>query len=176
MQAIVVGKLYQKGVNQYSEGVHYNFDKAGHILHLFIKNPTASEINNIKKGEIYWNFLVYPECLFLLIKFGSLPWFDAPYSWWIVPKQRRIVPKLEEHELFTIQIILINATTGIVEAIRLISLPKIESQTLLNIIQFQIENPISPEAYHRRIDQIYQLCPTSEAMIKLIDKYNNHNN
>jgi len=140
----------------YKEGMHYNWDKTGNVLQLFLSNPSPREINAIRTGNVSFNLVTYPECLFLLVQFEGMPWWDAPYSWWIVPENQRIQPpELKKNESLPLAIILIDAYIGIVKARREITLPKSFSKALIKAVKEQIQNPVDSDQYNRRIDDVY---------------------
>jgi len=167
MKVITLGELYSPNVTSYKEGIYYNWDKAGNVLHLFMANPSPREINAIRRGNVSFNLVTYPECLFLMIRFEGMPWCDAPYSWWIVPENQRIQPpELKENESLPLAIILINANTGIVEALRLITPPKSFSEALIKAVKEQVQNPVDFNQYNQRIDQVYRTYSSSAKMLK----------
>jgi len=140
----------------YEEGIHYNWDKTGNVLQLFLSNPSPREINAIRTGDVCFNLVTYPECLFLLVQFEGMPWWDAPYSWWIVPEnQRTQPPELKENESLPLAIILIDAYTGIVKARREITPPKSFSKALIKAVKQQMLNPVDSNQYNQRIDDVY---------------------
>jgi len=141
----------------YEEGMHYNWDKTGNVLQLVLSNPSPREINAIRTGNVSFNLVTYPECLFLLVQFEGMPWWDAPYSWWIVPENQRIQPpELKKNESLPLAIILIDAYTGIVKTRREITLPKLFSEALIKAVKEQIQNPVDSNQYNQRIDQVYR--------------------
>ena len=58
---------------------------------------------------------------FLLYRFGEiLPWSDSAFSWWNVAEEVRRIPEQRKHpaERTLLKIILVEATTGVIKAIR----------------------------------------------------------
>jgi hypothetical protein len=73
MKIVTLGELYSPNVTSYKEGIYYNWDKAGNVLQLFMANPSPCEINAIRRGDVSFNLVTYPECLFLLVRFEGMP-------------------------------------------------------------------------------------------------------
>jgi hypothetical protein len=151
----------------YEEGMHYNWDKTGNVLQLFLTNPSPREINTILTGDVAFNLVTYPECLFLLIQFEGMPWWDAPYSWWVVPEnQRTQPPELAEDESLLMFIFLINACNGNLEVERPIITPKPFAEALIKAVEEQMQNPIDSTQYNQRIDEVYNTYSFSAQMLE----------
>jgi len=151
----------------YEEGLHYNWDETGNVLRLFLLHPSPREINAILAGDIAFNLITYPECLFLLVKFEGMPWWDAPYSWWIVPENRRTQPpELAEDESLLMFIFLINAITKKLIVERPVILPKPFAETLIKAVREQMKNPVNLNQYNRRIEKVYSNYFLPEQMLK----------
>ena len=168
MRVVTLGELYSPNVTSYKEGIYYNWDKVGNVLQLFLPNPSPREMKAILAGKVSFNLVTYPECLFLLVQFEGMPWWDAPYSWWIVPENQRIQPpELKENESLLLFIVLVNANTGIVEALRKISLPESFSEALIKAVKEQIQNPVDSQLYNQRIDKVYRIYSSPAEMLKI---------
>jgi len=167
MRITLVGELFSPNVTSYREGIHYNWDRAGNALQLFLANPSPREINAIKKGNVSFNLVTYPECLFLLVQFEGMDWWDAPYSWWIVPEnQRTQPPELAEDESLLMFIFLINSITGILEAQRAIIPPKSFAEALVEAVREQMRNPVNSTQYNERINEVYNTYSFPEQMLE----------
>lgn len=167
MNITAIGQLYQPGRTEYPEGCEYNFFDAGHQLRLFFSNPNKQEIHAVRKGKASFGLLVSENIIFLIFQLKPLRWSDAPYSWWMVPEDRRAEPQeISEGEGALLQIILINANTGIVEAIRAIGLDTDFSRVLHAQIRHQMQKPLAPQEYSNQVDRAYAKYPTSLAMLQ----------
>ena len=151
MSVIEVGKLYIKGRTQWPEAIEYNYDFEGHILRLFLRSPTAKEIAAIRNGAIDLALIVEDSIVFFLVQFpgGGLPWSDCPYCYWSVPEGRRQTPPmLAENQRAVLNILLVDADTGIVQVMRVVSLEHDFSVLLHTAIAAQIDaGPITPADY-----------------------------
>jgi hypothetical protein len=64
-----------------------------------------------------------------------------------------------------LQIILIDAMTGIVQAIRAVTLDTEFSQALHQAIREQMQSPIAPQEYSDQVDLVYAKYPKTMGMV-----------
>lgn len=159
MQEVEVGKLFKDDVTRYQEGVRFDINDAGCDLFIYYKYPSESEINSIKSGNFKTGFYAEKNAIFMLFKFGSLQWMDAPYS-------VHLSKNLTRFELFdggqglALHIYLIDAATGVLKAIRLIGLKTNFSIQLIEAVEKQKE--MSFEGYDININNIMNKYPTKK--------------
>jgi hypothetical protein len=166
MNQIEVGQLYLPPRTEYPEGCEFNFYDGGYQLNLYWDNPNKQEIQAVQKGKANFSLLIHEQIIFLLYQFKPLLWGDAPYHYSLVPVDRRSSPKsIEEGQGVLLTIILIDARTGIVRAIRIIGLSTNLSRKLVDAIAIQVANPIAPQDYSNRVDQAYSKYPNTIDMV-----------
>jgi hypothetical protein len=167
MYKIEVSQLYVPDRTEYPEGCEFNFSNAGYELRLFYANPNRNEINAVRKGKANFGLFIHEQVIFLLWQFKPQPWSDSPYCYWVLPEDRRGIPEaIPDGMGVALQIILINAATGVVEAIRQIGLETEFSRALVGGIETQITNPISPQEYSYRVERAYQKYPDTLQMLR----------
>ena len=171
-----VGKPYIVGRTHWPEGVDYNYRGGSHELRLFLARPSSSEVRDIRQGQAEFAFLVRPEApdvIVFLYRFGqAIPWSDQPYSWHLVKAARPDEATLPEpmevpegHDI--IQVILVDASTGLVRGLRVLSFSPAFSAALRLAIREQAARPWPGDAaYNRQVQTLYARYPTSEAMIQ----------
>ena len=167
MYAYQVGQPYNPRVRQWPEGANYNFRGGQHELLLLFPHPSAAEIRGAKTGQCEFAMLKSADSLlFFLYRFAGVPWSDAPYSWWRVPVDQRIIPvATESPELRALlQIILIDAETGIIRAIRGVTLSPDFTLALHDAIRVQASTPAGD--YDQQIAAAYRRWPDTEAMLR----------
>jgi len=166
---VEVGKLYQEGINKYQEESKFDFTNSGAELYLMFDRPAKTEIENIKRGNI--ELAVYPadEVLFMLFKFGSLNWIDVPYS--VHLSKDLELQEVEEGKGYALHVTLIDASTGIVEVLRLIGLSTKFSIQLRKLIMSQKEKPFDIKAYNNKINHIYNNYSTKDLVSRTILNY-----
>lgn len=166
MNVYAVGEKYNPKVASWPEGTQYNFRSGAHELLMFFAGPTEHEIKQIKTGAAEFGLLFESDIIFLLARFGDLSWIDAPYHWSMLPENEKVGPAAPEGDsLALLQVILIDAKTGVIKALRVISLSAANNKILRNAIGRQAANPITPQEYNRRVDAVYKKYPSTNDMV-----------
>jgi len=167
MTPIEVGELYHPQRTTWPELAQYNYDANGHHLTLFFEAPSTQEKLAVKRGP--WRFALYEHgsVLFLCHRSKTSPWSDSPYSWHRVPLERRQVPPvLEGDERAVLGIVLVDAATGVVEAIRSLSWSPDFSTAVHEAIRRQIESPYEPGQHNADINEAYKKHSSVRSMVK----------
>ena len=124
MEVLRVGDLYIPSRKRWPEGAEYNFSAAGHELRLFFNSPTAAEVRAVRRAPIHI-LLFAPPVIDLVWKIDGIgEWSDCPYSWHLLTDSHRVLPAEtgdQQHAL--LNVLLIDASNGILKAIRAVSLP-----------------------------------------------------
>lgn len=158
MQVLAVGKPYIEGKTSWPEAVDYNYRSRTHELRLFYPNVQPREIADVARGPARFALAVRGDVILLCWRFGGLPWCDATYSIHLVPADERQEPPEpptpETRAL--LQVILVEATTGIVKAMRAVSFAPDFTRRLHAAIREQLSRPYPGEdAYLAQITRLY---------------------
>lgn len=157
MQQLEVGKPYQAGLKRISEGFVFVFNQSGGVLKIVFDSPLDSEIKEIKDGKIKLGLIEEKGIIFLLFKFGHLPWMDTPYN--VTLSQPYELQELADEKTgYAVQIILIDGMTGIVKALKLIELPHEMSKRLKELVENQRKAPL-PD-YDAVLNKLYSTYDT----------------
>ena len=163
-----IGKLYHPEVRRWEERNEYNFRDGGHELRLHYRHPSWQEIHAVQSGPCEFALVYEQGVLFLLFHFPPvIPWGDCPYSWHAVPEEQRTEPLLPgpgQTLLVVLYVVLINANTGIVEALRPVLLPPAFGTALHTSIHAQMALPDDPERFSASVREIYQQYRTPQAL------------
>ena len=164
-----VGKIYHAGKTRWQDGTDFNYRASSLELRMFFSRLTHSDIRAIKNGRCTFAFAVIDGIIFFLFEFGkACTWSDNSYSIHLVPEyERTIPPTLHDHESALLHIILVEATTGIIVALRVISLSYDFSTKLFDAIREQATQPFDRNEHDRKLASIYARYPTVESMVKL---------
>lgn len=157
MPTIAVGQPYQKGVTQFPEMPEYNYWRGGHRLAIFMAGITPDELAAVKSAPVQLAFTVVGDVLVLQYRFGAgLPWSDATYTWHkVTPVDQARPPKMIGQERALLEIILVEATTGIVKAIRVVSFSPTFTQRLHAAINRQADAPL-PADYDAQAQRVFK--------------------
>ena len=133
---------------------------------MFYRSPTKSEIRNISDGPLEIRFVSKNEIIFALAKFGDLPWLDAPYS--VHLSEPFVFQEMSKTQGFGLHIILVNAATGIIMAMRMAGLPHDFSKKLQNAIEVQRKMPFNQATYDVKLENLYRAYTTKD-LVKMAD-------
>lgn len=157
-----VGQLFEPGKTRYQECIKFECTQSGPMLLMFFDQPSNKEVDYIKSGKFQTKFYEYEEVIFMLFKFGSLSWIDAPYSVHL-SQPFEFAEELEQENIgLGLQIYLIDATTGILKAMRLIGLGHDYSLKLRDAILKQKGKAFDLDAYDFKISEIYKRYNTDQ--------------
>jgi len=158
-----VGQLFQDGITMYPEGTKFDFTQGGPILTIFLEHPTEKETQQIKNGRLQIGFWCKDNIIFLLFKFGSLSWMDAPYT--IHLSKPFAFEEIIPGSGFGLHVFLVDAATGIIKAMRLIGLGTTFSIQLKKAIEKQKNTAFDESLYDKAIMRVYGNYSTND-MIK----------
>lgn len=154
--AIKVGSLYHPARRTWDEGAEYNCRGGWHWLHLFLAGPSAAEVAAVASGEVALALYVQQPAIYLCHAFGpgddTLPWSAAPFSIHLVPQHERVLPPAEEQAVM--RVVLIDARTGIVRALRAFLLAPAFTGALHAAIREQAAAPFSERSYDHDVARV----------------------
>lgn len=166
MHSYRVGEMYTDR-KSWPELAQYNYRGGEHELVLFLKKPSAKEIRAIRNEPADFALFVERRLIILLYQFGSggsgIPWSDAPYSIHLVPTEQRMAPpKTDPNEQALLHVVLVDASTGIIHALRVISMPPDFTQALHKAIQDQENIPFTRASYNGELESLYRDYASTE--------------
>jgi hypothetical protein len=171
MHALEIGKLYHPGVRCWPEGGEYNFRSGGHELLLRFARPAAQEIEDVRRGDCEFALALVGDILFFLYRFGQVAgWSDAPYTWHLLPEDQRIPPQPPDtgESRALLQVILLDASTGIVRALRGVTLSPAFTRSLHTAIQVQMGTPWAGwKEYDRQLATAYRRYRSSADLLTI---------
>lgn len=159
MQILKVGELLAPGKTSYQEASWLDYTETGPVLMMAINRPSPKEIEAVKSGRIELALYEADPILWFLYKIrGFGPWSDCPFSIRLYDGKGRKFDWSEEIEEGTglgLQIVLVDAGTGIVKVLRLVGMSTKFSREFRAMILRQLERPFDAEKYNREINRVY---------------------
>lgn len=147
-----VGKLYHANRTQWPENVEYNYRDGAHELRLFYLSPPPKKVADVQNGQVRLALYPYLDVIFFCFRFGDQSWSDSPYNVNLVPAAQRQMPEdadtAAERRLLTT--FLVDAATGILRAIRVVSMSPQFTRALHAAIWKQTGRPL-PSDYDAQI-------------------------
>lgn len=150
------------------EAGEYNYRQDAHELRLFLANLQPDEVAAVRRGRAEFALVTRGDLILFCYRFRpAIPWSDAPYSWHLVPADQRTVPAVATPDKRdTLMVVLVEATTGIVQGLRVLSLSPEFTTTLHSAIRAQAERPWpGDEAYDRQLKALYREYPTTDQLV-----------
>lgn len=174
MQIVAIEKPLFEGRNELPEAIEYNYQAGDHTLLLSMKNLHPKEIEAVRKSPAEFGLYCEDGIIFLLYRFGEiLPWSDSAFSWWNVAEEDRRVPEAQKHpaERILLKIILVEASNGIVRAIRVTTFSPEFTERLHRAIRGQaVGEELSREDFVARSLKIYEKYSPADLAAKAFGK------
>lgn len=167
MKSGQVGQPYQPGQDQLEEKLIYRLDNDGHGLVIVKTGISNQEIENIQNGAVELGIYIDGPIIFLLFKFGTASWNDAPFSWHTVPRGIRVYPE-EAEDSATLRVTLVEAANGIVLAGRQVALTPAFADKLNEAIKVQANSSFNGLSYGKHLNVVYNQY-TAEDMVAIAD-------
>lgn len=170
--SLAVGKLYKPGQTSWPVCVDYNYTTNGHELRLFWNQMAKQEIMEVKKGRAEFALFIDQRVMWLCFKFGTMPWSDQPFNIQLVPQDIRALPQeLEANQRASLVILLVDADTGILKAIRSLTFSPAFSVALHKAISEQCREPVpswllNTQEYTAFINSTYDKYPYPDDMVR----------
>ncbi|MEM1368735.1 MAG: hypothetical protein AAGG02_12105 [Cyanobacteria bacterium P01_H01_bin.15] len=160
---LAVGQPLVPGKTQLPEGVYYHYGLEGHTLTICLDQPTQGETQSISLGKYKFALFEFTGMIFVLIQFEGMTWMDAPYHISInSPDPQNIPSQIEPGEAQLFTILLVDASSGVVEGIRFVSPSSEFTHALHEAIIRQVETPITQEKYDQVINFVYSRLTTQD--------------
>jgi hypothetical protein len=149
-----------------AEGSDYNFRAGQHELRIYLSRVTPAEVAAVESGPIEFGLFAEAEGLFLITRFGPRLAFDCSYSWHHVSREERQLPPASDEvppaSRALIVIMLVEATTGSVRALRTVSFSPEFTRALHHAISEQAAAPFDAAAHLRWADGITRQFTTNQ--------------
>lgn len=136
----------------------FEITDGGAILMLKFQHPTSKEKNNIKSGVAQFKAVSIDGVVFFLCRFGTAPWIDAPYSKSLSNSK---ITRSPDGCGLSLHVMLIDSSTGVLVAQRLIGLNAQFTNDLADIINLQPYFP-DRDAYLQLVNRIYSKYSTED--------------
>lgn len=156
MYAIQVGKPLNPNINSWPTMPEYNFIDGSHELIISYANPHKREIEAVWEATAHFAFTVIGDIIVFQYCFGAaMPWSDCGYNWHRVSEEARTLPDMPvTGERAMLRIIFINATNGIVVALRALTFSHTFTKKLHKAIREQAERPF-PDDYNQQAEKLF---------------------
>lgn len=166
-----VGKAWTATAIPPQEGVYFEMTQSGALLLLVFDNPTPKEIESAKTGTIQMGYYVRDSVLFVVIKIGSMPWMDAPFSIRRYDSLTTDLSDITTDKGLGIQISLIDRVSGILHSIRLIGASNRFTVGFCKEVSMQLKKPFNELLYTRTIQSVYSELSSKQLAERAVNMF-----
>ena len=150
------------------DSVRFDLTSSGSELVLQLGKPTAKEKNDFKNGVPQFALKVVNDIIFILSRFGTGPWMDAPYYRYRSKPYELSMPT-SPNEGINMHAMLVDARTGVLVAQRFIGLEHDLSVKLMEAVASQPQIP----DYDWRLKQVFNTMSTLQILEMTDDNQRN---
>lgn len=152
MSTLEIGQPYPNVTPPQNEAGEFLVYDGGLELRVFYPQPSSREVEAFRRGTASFALAYRDDLIWFLYRFYPLPWAEAVYSQWLVPEERRASPQaLEGEQRYLLQVVLADAETGVIRALRQLTLTPEMSWALKDMYSRQSQSaPITEAEYQRR--------------------------
>lgn len=168
MNSHSVGQLFPDPVPS-QEGGMYTWDRSGQTFVISRRAPSSQEIESVKTGPVHLGLLVEEYALVWLVQIGRLPWQYAFYHYQMATPEDRpdLVMLPSDEDPYTLNVVLVDQSSGIVRARREISMPLNFSRALLEAVSLQaVDSSFNPDLYETTVDGVVRGYVSVEEMLE----------
>ncbi len=167
MNHVEIGQLYEPGKTSWQEEMIYSFDVCGHSLLLVLPELDETKLEIIRSGEAEFAFYEDGPAIFFLFRFGKvISWTDAVYSWHLVQRELRGVPDESTVGGAALKVLIVDAGTGILQAVREIKMDAEFTRLLHAAIIKQADGSFNGQSYAKYINGVWNQY-TAEDMLEM---------
>lgn len=143
-----------------------------------LRSPTEPEVHAVRKGSAEFALVPADRYLLWVYRFSNpgtsnpaasgLPWADTP---WEYHRQTQPAPGLpgEEGQTFQLQLVLVDAATNIIRALRVITPPVEFADAVRAAVKRQASRPNETARAGAEIQRLYARYPTSADLLPLAE-------
>ncbi|WP_205327071.1 hypothetical protein [Glycomyces sp. YM15] len=165
-----VGEPFAAGKTRWPEGPRLSITPSGAHLTLFFDRPDTAEVKAVRRAPARFAWIRGEQGAVLAFNFidtksgAGVPWSDAPYHHALQPDGRRDLPGDPGTGMFC-TIMLIDASTGIIKAIRGVSWPAAAADAVRDTFAAQLETGYHEQAFNTFVDRLYARYPDTGKLV-----------
>lgn len=165
---LAVGKPFSPERTTWDDvSFEYRFFSGNHLLQLCLGSPSPKEIAAFKTSPVRVGLYLEGNVIFLLFRIeGCMEWSDQAFSIRLVDEKDQALPPLPPGLRILLTLILVNADSGIVMAIRAVTFSPHFSRLLHMAMRHQKDSAFNASAHQSTIEAVYRRFPNSKALAK----------
>ena len=153
---IRVGEPLGDSKESFEEGMVFDIAANGANFRIAYHNIQKQEVSVIEDCNPVFSIIAINGVIFFLAKFGEIPWMDAPYDVHLSDTGMTIPDtSYTDGTGLALTVILVDAKTRIVQALRVFRLETWLSQRLKHLADEQRNKPFNYDKYRAKVKAIY---------------------
>ena len=172
---LALDQPFMEGIASWPDGrFEYRYFGGHHLLQLCLGKLSERDIAAFVRGQVHVGFYLRQAVLFILFKIENLmDWSDQAFTFHLVaPEDRELLPHTPgTHQ--GLSLVLVEAESGLVKGMRLVTYSKHASALLHRVLQQQLETPFDADRHAALVAEVYRQYPHSRLLAKaavLIEK------
>jgi hypothetical protein len=165
---LAVGEPFSPEVTEWPERFEYRYFQGNHLLQICAANLTACDIERFSSGQVHVGLFLSKNVIFFLFKIAGLyDWSDQAFSLQLIDavEDRELPPAIPNtHQVLSV--VLVEATTGLVKAMRVVTYSKHATAVLHRALQRQLDEPFDKAEHAEIIADVYTRYPESKQLAK----------
>lgn len=138
LREFAIGKPFHPALTSCPEGALVEIWPDGIVLAQSLDTPTDEEKRQVRYDRFSMRLLTRRHTILFLAKFGDSRWIDAPFSVHRIPEAYRVCPPDPGPGYgWPLTVVLVDASTGLVVALRVLSLSRRFSCAVLRAFEAQ---------------------------------------
>lgn len=152
---IKVGTILKHAIGK-ADGPQINISDSGIDILVHMKKPSEEEKMQFEaqKSPFQMKLALEKNIIFFLLKFGDMPWMDAPYNVHL-SEGLTTLPEIEEGRGLAARVYLIDTNTGKIEAMRLLGLTTSISKLIVKLVKNQQNTEFNMSEYVAAVQDVY---------------------
>lgn len=150
-------------------GTFYAWCGDRHELAIVHPEPTPEARAAIGAGDVELAFVHESPVIVLLARIPGLgSWWEAPFCWHLLPRSERLLPRaLREGESTVLDVVMVGAGDGVVDAVGWLALDPAFSWALHRAICEEAERAWDSHGFHRAFEALRARYPTPDLLVDL---------
>lgn len=167
MWKLAVGEKFAERTQWPDNSFEFRYFNGNYMFQYCAASPSLQDIEKFKQGRVWLGHHFEEGIIFFLIRIdGFLGWSDQAFSINLVPLGNRTLP--DGTEGYTLlNLVLVDADTGIVRAIRSVTMSPALSLRLRSEMLQQRCIPFDKAAHNAAIERVYRKYPQSKDLARV---------
>ena len=149
------GQYLEGAEKRYPQGIIFDVKGEEALLLALFDNPYPQEVADYRKGGIKLKVVAVNDIIFFISKLGDSPWMESPFNVHFVHDYN-----LPDNKSIGLNILLVDATNGLVKASRWVSLDLKFSRELTKMIKHQ--QGVSLLNYDALLNEVSSMLKTAD--------------